>query len=36
MKLSARNIIKGRVKSIEIGKEAYLVMKASNVMIAVD
>lgn len=69
MKLSARNIIKGKVKSIEIGavnvevvvevssdveiasiitkkscdslgleigKEAYLVMKASNVMIAVD
>lgn len=34
MKLSARNILKGEV--IKVVKESYAVIKASNVMVAVD
>jgi len=40
MKISARNQLKGTVKSIEIGlavgKEAYAIIKATSVMVGVE
>jgi len=36
MKLSARNVLKGKIVEVKKGQSAYAVVKASDVMIAIE